>query len=63
MQADLDEVFQWADNNMKFNSDKFELLRYGNNEAIKGNTVYFSGDENIIEKREVLTRSWCSDEQ
>ena len=55
MQADLDKVFNWADNNnMKFNSEKFELLRYGKNEAVKENTVYFSGDENIIEEKEVL---------
>ena len=39
---------------MKFSSEKFELLSYGKNEAIKENTVYFSGDENIIEEKEVL---------
>ena len=55
MQADLDKAFQWADNNnMKFSSEKFELLSYGKNEAIKENTVYFSGDDNIIEEKEVL---------
>ena len=55
MQADLDKAFQWADNNnMKFSSEKFELLSYGKNEAIKENTVYFSGDENNIEEKEVL---------
>ena len=29
LQADLDAVYNWAEsNNMEFNSDKFELLRY-----------------------------------
>ena len=32
MQKDLDHIYKWAEtNNMKFNSDKFELLRYGKN--------------------------------
>ena len=48
-------MFAWADNNnMKFNSEKFELLRYGKNEEIKLNTIYFSADDNIIEEKEVL---------
>ena len=32
LQKDLDHIYKWAEeNNMKFNSDKFELLRYGRN--------------------------------
>ena len=55
MQSDLNKVFTWADkNNMMFNSDKFELLRYGKNDELKENTVYFSGDENIIEEQDIL---------
>ena len=54
MQSNLNKVFDWADkNNMKFNSDKFELLRYWKSEEIKENTIYFSDDENIIEKKEI----------
>ena len=36
LQADLDAVYNWAEsNNMEFNSDKFELLRY----RLRGSTV------------------------
>ena len=36
LQADLDAVFNWAENNnMEFNSDKFELLKY----RLRGSTV------------------------
>ena len=29
LQKDLEHIYKWAEeNNMKFNSDKFELLRY-----------------------------------
>ena len=55
MQEDLDRVYTWAENNnMKFNSDKFELLRYGKNQELKDNTIYFSADDNLIEEKEVL---------
>ena len=55
MQVDLDKVFAWADtNNMKFNSEKFELLRYGKDEELKFNTLYFSADDNLIEEKEDL---------
>ena len=33
---------------------KFELIRYGKNEELKQNTIYFSADENVIEEKEVL---------
>ena len=55
MQEDLDRIYSWADkNNMKFNSDKFELLRYGKNQDLKDDTIYFSADNNIIEEKEAL---------
>ena len=55
MQNDLDKVYKWAEsNNMEFNSKKFELLRYGQNEELKVDTLYFSADNNIIEEKDVL---------
>ena len=36
IQADLDIVYQWSENNnMALNADKFECLGYGGNESIK----------------------------
>ena len=51
LQADLEAVYRWADtNNMMFNSDKFEVLRY----KAKNQNVDFSytsnGGESIAEK-------------
>ena len=41
LQTDLQAIYRWAqDNNMEFNSPKFECLRYGNNTDIKENTWY-----------------------
>ena len=55
LQGDLDTVYKWADmNNMQFNCGKFELLRYGKNEELKMNTMYFTADNNIVEEKEVL---------
>ena len=43
LQADLNVIYQWADdNNMQFNSKKFECLRYGNNQELKSTTQYES---------------------
>ena len=43
LQADLNTVYQWADNNnMQFNSKKFECLRYGSNQELKRSTHYTS---------------------
>ena len=33
---------------------KFELLRYGMDQQLKEDTLYFSADDNIIEEKEVL---------
>jgi hypothetical protein len=55
LQKDLDRVYEWADsNNMKFNSTKFEVLRYGKNEEMKFGTMYFSADDDLIEEKDVL---------
>ena len=36
LQKDLHKMDKWADtNNMKFNANKFELLRYGKEKEIK----------------------------
>ena len=52
LQDDRNRVFAWADsNNMKFNSEKFKLLLYGNNQEIKLNNIYFSADENIVDEK------------
>ena len=41
LQTDLQAIYKWSqDNNMEFNSPKFECLRYGNNSIIKENTCY-----------------------
>ena len=52
LQKDLDRLYKWEeDNQMKFNGSKFQLLRYGPDEDIKSDTVYFTGQmENIIEQ-------------
>ena len=43
LQADLNAIYQWAvNNNMQFNSDKFECLRYGRNKDILASTHYSS---------------------
>ena len=52
LQANLDKLFDWQEaNNMKFNGAKFQLLRYGPDEKIKNNTLYFTDNyEHIIER-------------
>ncbi|CAL4080749.1 unnamed protein product, partial [Meganyctiphanes norvegica] len=41
LQTDLQAIYKWSqDNNMEFNSPKFECLRYGNDSDIKENTCY-----------------------
>ena len=40
-QQDLDSVYDWANqSNMSFNGDKFQLLRYGQDELLKESTSY-----------------------
>ena len=56
LQKELIKLDNWAKvNNMEFNKGKFIVLRYGENEALKNETEYFSGDfEEIIERKESL---------
>ena len=43
LQKDLDSIYQWSvENNMKFNSEKFECIRYGKKSAIHDTTSYLS---------------------
>ena len=43
LQNDLHKLYKWADtNNMKFNANKFDLLRYGKEQEIKSVTTYKS---------------------
>ena len=56
-QEELNKIYQWeTNNNMKFNSEKFELMRYGNNEELKNSTDYFTPDFTDIIERKMETR-------
>ena len=52
LQDNLDQIFKWEElNNMKFNGDKFQVLRYGENKNIKNDTLYFTSNmEGVIEE-------------
>jgi len=48
LQSDLNLIYDWAnENNMQFNSDKFECLRYGRNKTLQS-TEYISNSDNLI---------------
>ena len=53
-QKSLDIVYKWAlDNNMRWNENKFQVLRLGRNEVLKEDTLLFSPDYGeIIERKE-----------
>ena len=53
LQGELDKLFVWQDNNnMLFNGGKFQLLRYGLDEELKNNTLYFTDNtEHLIERQ------------
>ena len=53
LQNDLHKLYKWADtNNMKFNANKFELLRYGKKQKIKSATTCKSYDDSNIDDKE-----------
>ena len=54
LQEELIKLDNWAkENNMDFNKGKFVVMRYGQNEALKNETEYFSGNfEEIIERKD-----------
>ena len=56
LQADLESLYEWArENNMSFNTLKFEALRFGKNKELKNNTNYLTPEaDNMIEVKEVL---------
>lgn len=55
LQEDLNKIYEWQDaNNMKFNDDKFEVLRYGKNEVLKTLTYYTTPTGDPIETRDCV---------
>ena len=53
LQNDLQKLYKWEDtNNMNFNANKFELLRYGKEQEIKSATTYKSYDDSNIDDNE-----------
>ena len=55
LQRDLGSIYKWShDNNMQFNSSKFECLRYGSNQELKEATSYISDDGSDINEVEHL---------
>ena len=52
MQEDLQKIYQWGKrNNMEFNSEKFQVIRYGRDLNLKKSTDYFTGDfDEVIER-------------
>ena len=52
LQSDLNNIYEWAEkNNMEFNSLKFEVLRYGRDEALKIFTNYLSSYSTVIDQK------------
>ena len=56
LQSDLNKVYEWAlNNNMEFNSDKFEVIRYkGKKSHTLDDTSYTSNIGNVIEEKSQL---------
>ena len=52
MQEDLQKIYQWGKrNNMDFNGEKFQVIRYGQDVDLKDSTEYFAGDfDEVIER-------------
>ena len=49
LQNNLDNIYLWErENNMQFNGDKFQILRYGRNKEIIEDTCYFTGNMKFI---------------
>ena len=55
LKRDLQSVYEWAKtNNMEFNSDKFELLRYHHNSSTQIEASYTADNGSPIEEKEAL---------
>ena len=54
LQTNLDKIYEWENKkNMKFNGGKFQVVRYGRNQVLKEETMYFTGGmESVIEEVE-----------
>ena len=52
LQGNLEKLYIWeAKNKMKFNGSKFQCIRYGPNEDLKKDTLYFTANmEEVIEQ-------------
>ena len=59
LQGDLEKVYKWAiSNNMQFNAEKFELLRYKpkqQNPGLPHSTTYKSSSGTVINEKEHIT--------
>ncbi len=52
LQSDVNEIFRWAkENNMLFNEEKFQLIRYGNDMEIKSTTSYKTESHQTISQK------------
>ena len=60
LQEDLDTLYKWATkNNMTFIGSKFQLMRYGNNEELKSETIYFTDQmEDVTRPKQSVPNSW-----
>ena len=53
LQNDLFRIYQWSENNnMQFNSVKFELIRYGKNTKLKESTSYVAPNWDLLKEKE-----------
>ena len=55
LQEDLNTIYRWSSkNNMKFNSDKFECIRYGKKKELHETTGYLSDTNTPITPKEAI---------
>ena len=58
LKISLDTIYEWASqNNMKWNQNKFQLLRIGKNISLKDETYYFSPNMDTV----VEEKDWVKD--
>ena len=52
LQKDLHNLYNWAgSNNMNFNANQFEFLRYGKEQEMKSATIYKWYDDLILKTK------------
>ena len=55
LQEDIEHIFDWAEeNNMEFNDEKFQLIRYGPDQEIINQTDYMTKSHNSISQANVV---------